>query len=222
MLPDLVQDMVKAIEVKDLSTAAHTWRVVLYLRAMLEEHGVDPHTLEIATQGAALHDVGKLDVPDHILQKAGRLTDEEFAVVRTHTVTGYDRLVNAGVTDQLILDVVRFHHERWDGLGYPDRLKGEQIPLIARCFAVIDTFDALTSLRPYRRDVGPEAARRALDIIHADTGTHYWPEAADMFSRLYASGRLDYILEYFNDTASVPTLGDRTAGGRITRRPTPE
>lgn len=208
MTPDEVAAIVRQIEVKDLSTAAHTWRVVLYTRAMLEEHGITGDQLEAATHGAALHDIGKLDIPNQILQKPGRLTDEEFGVIKTHPVTGDDRVRELGVDEQLILDLVRHHHERWDGTGYPDGLAGEDIPLVARYFAVIDTFDALTSVRPYRREIGKEAAIRALEIIGEGTGSHYWPDAARMFIDLYRSDKIDFILNYYNDEAQLPSFGD--------------
>lgn len=211
MSPEVVQRLVREIEAKDMSTAAHTWRVVLYARAMMEEHGVDAETIALATQGAALHDLGKLDIPERILQKPGKLTDEEFEVIKQHTVTGFARMIELDVSDEIVLDLVRYHHERWDGLGYPFNLKGEDIPLVARHFAVIDTFDALTSHRPYRNEVGEKAAERAVEILVADRGTHFWPDAVDMFVELYRSGRLAWILDHFNDGAAVPAYGDSPA-----------
>lgn len=206
MSPETVENLVRAIEEKDRSTAAHTWRVVLYTRALLESGGADQDTLRVATHGAALHDIGKLDIPDEILRKPGSLTAAEFEVIKQHTVTGYARLVQLDVREELILDLVRYHHERWDGLGYPFGIKGEEIPLIARYFAVVDSFDALTSHRPYRHEVGEEAAERAVEQIAAGSGTRYWPEAADRFIELYRGGHLGYILEHFNDDAELPTF----------------
>ncbi|MEM1183470.1 MAG: HD domain-containing phosphohydrolase [Planctomycetota bacterium] len=208
MSPETVEKLVKSIEAKDLSTAAHTWRVVLYLRAMAEEHGVTGDRLVVATQGAALHDLGKLDIPNSILQKPGKLTDDEFEIIKAHPVYGYQRLVDMGVSEEPILNIVRFHHERWDGLGYPDGLAGDDIPFIARYFAVIDTFDALTSLRPYRHEVGEEAANRALDILLEGKGTRYQADAVEMFTALFKSGRLDFILHHFNDEAVLPSFGE--------------
>ncbi len=203
MHPDTVVELVRQIEEKDRSTAAHTWRVVLYARSMAEEIGMDGDDLRLVTHAAALHDLGKLDTPSEILQKPARLTPEEFEIVTYHPVSGYARLLDLGVNDELILDLVRYHHERWDGGGYPYHIKGEQIPVVARVFAVIDAFDAMTSVRPYRTDVGPEAAERALAEIERESGTHYWPEGARMFAELYRTGRLDFILNHFNDTAAV-------------------
>ncbi len=202
--PVIVQSLVKAIELKDLSTAAHTWRVVLYARALAEQFGVDHAAIARLTTGAALHDLGKIDLPDEILQKPGPLTPDEYNIVKTHTVFGHAALRRMEETDPLILDLVRHHHERWDGKGYPDGLAGEHIALPARFFSVIDSFDAMTSLRPYRREVGEAAADRAVVELEAARGTRYWPEAVDAFARLYRSGHLNWILHHFNDASDAP------------------
>ena len=202
-----IEKLVQQIEAKDASTAAHTWRVVLYLRAMLENRGISGRELVEATHAAALHDIGKIDIPDRILKKPGRLTKEEFEVIQQHTITGYARMIAMDVDEEVILDLIKYHHERLDGSGYPMHLQGEEIPKIARDFAVIDTFDALTSHRPYRHDVGPDAAERALGILVEAKGTKYDPESVDLFESLYRTGSLDYILEHFNDDADLPAFG---------------
>lgn len=204
MSPEVLHSLVGLIEVKDLSTAAHTWRVVLYTRAMAERAGVDHDTIARLTAGAALHDVGKIDIPEAILQKPGALTDDEFAVIKTHPDLGHGHLIAMGEDDPILLNLVRHHHERWDGLGYPDGLKGEEISLGARYFSVIDTFDALTSVRPYRREVGEAAAERAIEELRRGSGTRYFPEAVTMFSELYRTGTLDWILHYYNDVTPAP------------------
>jgi len=208
--PDAVAELVQLIEVKDLSTAAHTWRVVLYTRAIFEELGASNAELAALTQGAALHDVGKLDIPNHILQKPARLTEDEFELIKIHPVSGYARLLQMGVEEDAVLDLVRYHHERWDGKGYPFALAGQQIPTAARIFAVIDSFDAMTSIRPYRRDVGQAAGDRAIDALGAGAGAQYDPEGVEMFTHLYRSGELDYILHHFNDAAPLPRFGVNT------------
>ena len=150
MNPKVVRDLLTQIERKDLSTAAHTWRVTLYTRALMEHFGLDFDMIDLGTQAAALHDIGKIEIPDRILQKPGKLSDEEFEIIKYHPVSGYARMIDLDVTEEPILDLVRYHHERWDGLGYQFQLKGEDIPIGARVFAVIDSFDAMTSVRPYR------------------------------------------------------------------------
>ncbi len=219
MTPDIVQALVKTIELKDLCTAAHTWRVVLYLRALAEEAGSDHAIIDRLTQAAALHDLGKIDIPEAILQKPGRLTPHEFEVIKTHAARGHERLVAMGENDAVVLELVRHHHERWDGAGYPDGLKGESIPLAARYFAVIDSFDAMTTVRPYRTDVGDEAVHHALSELEAGMGSHYWPEAVETFAGLHRTGRLDWIHEHFNDTCPVEYAGHVVAdvAGRRSR-----
>jgi HD-GYP domain-containing protein (c-di-GMP phosphodiesterase class II) len=204
MSPEQVQQLVQEIERKDLSTAAHTWRVVLYTRAMLEEFGLDHELIDLVTQGAALHDIGKVVIPDHILQKPGKLTAEEYEIIKLHPVAGYARMITLGVTEEPILNLVRYHHERWDGLGYPFQIAGEDIPIGARVFAVIDSFDAMTSVRPYRSELGEKAVEHALLELQAGMGTRYWAEAVEAFTELFRTGRLDYILHYFNDEVPVP------------------
>jgi HD-GYP domain-containing protein (c-di-GMP phosphodiesterase class II) len=217
----MVQAMVQAIEVKDLSSAAHTWRVVLYTRALAERAGIDEALLDRLTTAAALHDVGKLDIPDHILQKPGPLTDEEFGVIKTHAVLGYDRLKGMGERDPILLEFVRHHHERWDGRGYPDGLAGEAIPLGPRYFAVIDSFDAMTSVRPYRSEVGERAVQHALDELEAGKGTRYWPAAVEAFASLVRSGATAWITEYFNDRCAVHYEHGTGVADRVRCRVTP-
>ncbi len=200
---DAVRSLVESIEHKDLSTAAHTWRVVLYTRALAEEFGVDAQMMDRLTTAAALHDIGKLDIPDAILQKPGALTDEEFATIKTHTIRGHERLLALGEHDNIILELIRHHHERWDGKGYPDALAGEQIAASARYFAVIDSFDAMTSVRPYRATTGLKAARHAMDELEAGAGTRYWPPAVEAFGRLFSTGALTWISEYYNDSCGI-------------------
>ncbi|MDF1868806.1 MAG: HD-GYP domain-containing protein [Phycisphaerales bacterium] len=206
MDPGVVQNLVQQIERKDLSTAAHTWRVVLYTRAMAESLSIDHEQIALITQAAALHDIGKLDLPDHILQKPGKLTDEEFEIIKYHPVSGSARMIDLDVTEEPILDLVRYHHERWDGVGYPFQLKAEDIPIGARLFAVIDSFDAMTSVRPYREVLGDKAAELALIELQAGMGSQYWPDAVEAFTELFKSGGLDHILHYFNDEVTLPAF----------------
>lgn len=204
--PEQVWPLLRAIEEKDASTGAHTWRVVLYARLLAETIGVDREGVDRIGLAAALHDVGKIDIPDRILKKPGRLTNDEFKVIQTHTTAGHQRLVDMGVTDEVVLHLVRHHHEKINGGGYPDKLNGEQMRLGSRAFAVIDTFDAMTSIRPYRQEVGPEAAERALSEIESHSGEWYCPDCVGLFTELYREGRLGWIMEHFNDKADLPGL----------------
>jgi len=217
IVPDDVWALIPLLELKDASTAAHTWRVVLYTRALAEELKLDPGLIERVSLAAALHDLGKIDIPDAILKKPGRLTDEEFAVIKKHPVYGHERLTELGVTDRVVLNLVRWHHEKMDGSGYPDGLKGDQIPMGPRYFGIVDTFDAMTSVRPYRREIGPEAAEKALEELRAKAGSWYCTECVDAWERLYRSGQIDWILHYFNDDIPVPSFGNRPAAAPASR-----
>jgi HD-GYP domain-containing protein (c-di-GMP phosphodiesterase class II) len=203
---DIVQALVRTIELKDRCTAAHTWRVVLYTRLMAERHGLTPAQVSRLSVAAALHDVGKIDVPDDILTKPGKLTPEEFEVIKTHTTLGHHRLVRMGEDDPLVLELVRHHHERVDGGGYPDGLAADRIPMAAKYFSVVDSFDALTSVRPYRADVGHGAGERAVAELRAGAGTRYAPECVEALAALFEAGELDWILEEFHDKVELPTF----------------
>lgn len=136
-----------AVEAKDEYTAGHATRVTEYALTLAEvTGGIDPARLRLAGD---LHDVGKIGVPDHVLNKPEHLNEEEYDLIKKHPVTGA-RILEPLVDDPLVLGVVRSHHERWDGHGYPDGLKGEEIPFAARVLAVADTLDAMTSHRAYR------------------------------------------------------------------------
>lgn len=204
--PDTVQALVRIIELKDLTTAAHTWRVVLYTRALAEFFGMDHDRIARLSVGAALHDLGKIDVPDAILQKPGPLTPEEFAIIRTHPGKGRERLVAMGEDDPLVLELVRHHHERHDGMGYPDGLRGDATAAVARYFSVVDTFDALTSIRPYRHEVGQQAARAAVRELRDGIGSRYCAECVEAFAMLYERGDFDWILEHYNDRRELPAF----------------
>jgi putative nucleotidyltransferase with HDIG domain len=152
------------IESKDAYTRGHCERVARYASALARDVGFDDMTIFWFRIGALLHDVGKIVVPTEILNKPGRLTAEERAVMERHAAAGAE-LVSSIELPWDILPMVRGHHERWDGRGYPDGLAGEAIPLCARIICVADVFDALTSDRPYRRGYSRE---NALEIMAAD------------------------------------------------------
>jgi putative nucleotidyltransferase with HDIG domain len=195
----VLEPMLREVDAKDASTASHTARVALYTQALAEDRGLDEATVQRFMQAALLHDIGKVDIPGEILAKPGPLTDAEFAVMRTHTVRGHERLLAASVTDPIVLELVRSHHERLDGSGYPDALVGAAIPRSAAWFSIIDTFDAMTSKRPYRSDTGPAAAERSIAELERKAGAWYDPDAVQAFVRLYRSGQLDWILHHLND-----------------------
>jgi HD-GYP domain-containing protein (c-di-GMP phosphodiesterase class II) len=183
-----VRALADAVEARDAYTARHAERVAAYGLEIAQACGMDAAGDPDLEFGFLLHDIGKIAISDAILYKPGRLTDDERDAMRRHPligeeiVRGIDFLAGAR-------QVVRSHHERWDGAGYPDRLAAEQIPLAARVFAVADTFDALTSDRPYRAASSFREARR---VIADAAGTQFDPTVADAFEDI-ADARFDEI-----------------------------
>ena len=172
-----IKSLALAIDAKDQYTHQHILRVQRYAVAAAKHLGLTGSELEAINTGALLHDIGKLGVPEYVLLKPGRLTDEEFAKIKQHPEIG------AAILDPVefpwpILPVVRSHHEKWDGTGYPDGLAGEDIPRTARILAVADVYDALTSSRSYRNAWTHE---RACEVIKKDRGSHFDPVIADAF-----------------------------------------
>jgi response regulator RpfG family c-di-GMP phosphodiesterase len=168
-----------ALEARDPSTKHHALRVQLYALELAD--AVNPSLLEDPglEYGFLLHDIGKVAVPDRILNKRGPLTSDELALVRQHPVTGAAILADVAVLRGHGLEVVRSHHERWDGGGYPDGLAATDVPLAARVFSVADALDAMTSDRPYRRALPWE---RAVDEILAKTGSQFDPSVVALFA----------------------------------------
>ncbi len=167
-----VQALSNAVEARDSYTGKHAERVTAYGIALARATGLDTDLTPGIEFGFLLHDVGKVAVPDAILFKPGALDDAEFALIAQHPVVGSEILKHVDFLGEGKL-VVRHHHERWDGSGYPDRLSGDEIPLAARVFAVADALDALTTDRPYRR--GTRFAR-AREEIREHSGSQFDPE----------------------------------------------
>ncbi|MCL6515319.1 HD-GYP domain-containing protein [Alicyclobacillus sp.] len=181
-----VYDLILATERKDPYTAGHNLRVTLYALQLARSMGVAKDGLRALARGGVVHDVGKLHVPDEILNKPGPLTPEERSVIEQHPITGYELCRYIGfMPDELA--VIRHHHERWDGTGYPDGLRGEEIPLLARILAVADVYDALTSSRAYRAAWPRE---RALEVIREGAGSQFDPACAHAWLVLCGEGSL--------------------------------
>jgi PAS domain S-box-containing protein/putative nucleotidyltransferase with HDIG domain len=172
----------RALEVRDRETEGHTQRVTRLTMDLAQEMGLSAGELIHVRRGALLHDIGKMGVPDQILLKPARLTKVEWQIMRQHPLLSYNLLARIDFL-RPALDIPRYHHERWDGSGYPTGLKGEQIPLAARIFAVIDVWDALTSDRPYRKRWG---RKKALEFIQAQSGKYFDPKVVEMFMGLIA------------------------------------
>jgi putative nucleotidyltransferase with HDIG domain len=171
---------VRALDYRDKETEGHTQRVTVLTQKLAQKMGVDRATLEHYTRGALLHDIGKMAISDEILRKKGPLTPEERAVMEKHPVYAYEMLSPIEFLRPAI-DIPYRHHEKWDGTGYPHGLKGEDIPLAARIFCVIDVWDALTSDRPYREPLPHDKVRR---MIEADSGKHFDPRVVEAFMDL--------------------------------------
>jgi putative nucleotidyltransferase with HDIG domain len=175
---EAVGAVVAAVDARDQETSGHSFRVARYALALARAMGIeDGERLRAIEWGSLLHDVGKIAVPDAILRKVGPLTEEEWHIMRQHASWGYEILADVQFL-RSALDIVLAHHERWDGTGYPRGMSGERIPLAARIFAVVDTYDAITSERPYRR---AHSHREAIEEVRRVAGTQLDPRVADAF-----------------------------------------
>ena len=183
-----VRALAGAVEARDAYTGRHAERVAAYGLQIASAAGMQLGDEPQIEFGFLLHDAGKVAVPDAILFKPGPLTPAERAIVEQHPLTGW-KIVRDIEFLGAARDVIRSHHERWDGMGYPDGLAGTDIPLSARVFAVADTLDALTTTRPYRR---ASSFARARAIITRDSGTHFDPEIIAAYESLPDS-RLEQI-----------------------------
>jgi putative two-component system response regulator len=171
-----------AAELHDDTTGEHCYRVGRLSSLLARAYGVDDHTCFLMDLAARMHDIGKLTVPDAILLKPGRLTPEERAIMETHTTAGADLLRKSNIPQMYVAEeIARHHHERYDGTGYPMRLKGSMIPLSARIAALADVFDALTHVRPYKHAWSIEEALREIASLR---GKHFDPELTDLFLAL--------------------------------------
>ncbi|WP_407542728.1 HD domain-containing phosphohydrolase (plasmid) [Deinococcus radiomollis] len=169
------------LEARDSDTQGHTTRANGLSQQLGERLGLNADALDHLRQGAYLHDLGKLSIPDDILRKPGRLTPQEWVIMQGHVVKGYELATRIPGLPQGVLDVIRSHHERWDGTGYPDALSGTAIPLGARIFAVCDVYDALISARPYKEAWTHE---EAVAEITRQSGRHFDPEVVQAFLHL--------------------------------------
>jgi diguanylate cyclase (GGDEF)-like protein/putative nucleotidyltransferase with HDIG domain len=170
-----------AIEAKDHTTHDHLRRVQVYAVEIGKDLSLSEEDLQAIRAAAMLHDIGKLAVPEHILSKPGRLTPEEFEKMKTHPIVGAD-ILDRVQFPYPVVPIVRSHHEKWDGSGYPDGLKELAIPIGARILSVVDCFDALTTERPYRRAISPE---EAMSTLKAEMGRSYDPSVVEVIERRY-------------------------------------
>jgi putative nucleotidyltransferase with HDIG domain len=179
---------------RDEYTGGHTLRVSTYSILLAQELNLSPQDIDLIRIGTPLHDIGKIGIDDAILRKPDRLTPEEFEVMKSHTVKGSD-IVSTVPDLRPILPIVRSHHERWDGKGYPDGLAGEAISPLARVVALADAFDAMTSDRPYRKGMAPAIA---FAEIEKQVGRQFDPTFAAAFLSIQPT-----ILKEMNVQATV-------------------
>jgi putative two-component system response regulator len=170
----------RAMDLRDKETEGHTLRVTDLSVQLSRAMGISEGELLFIRRGALLHDIGKLGVPDRILHKADALTEEEWEVMRKHPQFAYEMLYPIEYL-RPALDIPYCHHEKWDGTGYPRGLKGEDIPLAARIFAIVDVWDALTSDRPYRPAWDKD---RAINYINEQSGRHFDPKVVEKFNEI--------------------------------------
>ena len=202
---ETILDIAKTVDAKDVRTSKHSQRVSEYSALIAQEYGFTPEETENIRKAALLHDIGKIGIPDSVLNKPGRLTDEEYAVMKTHVTRGAEILKDFTMIEH-VAEGARFHHERYDGKGYPDHLAGENIPLYGRIISIADAFDAMTANRVYRK-------RQDFDYVmgelHKGRGTQFDPELLDIFLKLIDEKKIDIDALY--DAKSKPAEENKPA-----------
>ena len=199
----------EALEKRDNYTGGHTRRVCEYSMAIARHMALPEEQLAELHLSAILHDIGKIGVSDRVLQKPGRLEPDEFAEMNRHPVLGAEILEHVKSLRAMI-GGVRHHHEKYDGSGYPDRKKGEEIPLIGRIIAVADAFDAMTSTRPYRTALSHETA---LNELATFSGRQFDPHVVAAFMEVYNNGELSCCTRMLSQTPPLPNGADHDVTG---------
>lgn len=177
LFTDVVRALVNAVDARDPYTCGHSERVALFAKCLATVSGQSAETCERIYLSGLLHDVGKIAVPDHVLQKPSKLDPEERAIIETHPESGWRILHQLDALRDVLIGVL-YHHENVDGSGYPDKLAGENIPIDGRILAVCDAFDAMTSNRPYRQGMSVE---KASEILRGGAGTFWDAKLVDDF-----------------------------------------
>ena len=180
----------ECVESKDAYTKGHSQRVALYTKMLAQRLGESKETVKKFYNVALLHDIGKLGMPEAILTKPGKLTPEEFEIVKKHPVRGYEILKNVKIQEDIAAGA-HYHHERWDGKGYPNGLKETEIPWVARIISVADTFDAMSSTRPYREKL---PINFIAEEIENCSGSQFDPKVVKAFLSLYIEGAFNELV----------------------------
>lgn len=181
-LEGIVKGVIATIELKDPYTRGHSERVAFYANSLANKTGkFTTEELSSFNYACLLHDIGKVNIPDSILMKPGKLSREEFDIIKTHPTVGAEAIVKVNGLEESI-DIIKYHHERWDGKGYPEQLKGEKIPYLSRIVSIADAFDAMTSSRSYRAAMQVEEAYKR---ILEGKGTQFDPDLVEMFKDVF-------------------------------------
>lgn len=175
-----LEAMISALDMRECETGRHSYRVTEYTLILAKHFGVTHSDLGNIAKGALLHDIGKIGVPDHILLKPEKLTDDEMEIMREHPVCGYNLLKKFRFLEEAA-EIVLSHHENFDGTGYPQKISGKEIKLGARIFSVVDTFDAMTTSRSYRQAFSYE---ESIDLITQSSGRQFDPDIIDAFIQI--------------------------------------
>ena len=204
----MMKTMTNTLEAKDEYTRGHSERVEVYSKIIAAEMHLPPNRIEELSVAALLHDVGKIGIDENILKKPERLNPEERRIIQTHPEISVHILKDVKLS-ALTLSIILHHHERYDGLGYPEGLGGEELPMEVYAIGVADTYDAITSDRPYSHGRTPEVAR---EIIIEESGHQFHPEAVEAFLRAYSKGKL--ALDRKRPTAEPLTI-EREVGQSV-------
>lgn len=186
LIREIIESFATVIDMKDSYTQGHSSRVAKYTAMLAKELGYDEDTIEQYYNIALMHDIGKIGIPDQVLNKPGKLTDEEYGIIKSHTKRGYEVLKSISLMPEIVVGA-EAHHERPDGKGYPNGLKADEIPRVAQIIAVADTFDAMYSDRPYRKRMNYD---KAVSIIKEAAGTQLTSDVVNAFLRLAEKGEL--------------------------------
>jgi len=196
---ETIQGWAKALEMRDTETLGHSQRVTWLTQQLAKKMGLKEPDLSHLRRGVLLHDIGKMAIPDAILHKPGSLTSEEWVIMRKHTEYAKQYLADVNFLGPALV-IPYSHHEKWDGTGYPQKLKGEQIPLFARIFTIVDVWDALIYDRPYGNKWPKE---KALEYIIAKSGKHFDPQIVPIFVELIQSQGHLGALENINNNGDL-------------------
>ena len=218
MANETVMAIANAVDAKDVRTHQHSMRVAEYSAMIAEEMNIfkwwqKRKGLSNLRKAAQLHDIGKIGVPDSVLNKVGRLTDEEYVQMKSHVLRGAEILKDFTLVEHVV-DGTRYHHERYDGRGYPDGLKGEEIPIFGRIIGVADAFDAMTSNRVYRNHMDTDYV---MTEMARGRGTQFDPDALDAFMRLIEKGVINLEELYAQKRAEIQQA-DQEAQAELKRR----